>query len=145
MSLHPPEAKVKPVGVPDFVAAKGRTKLAVVTAYDFTTARLRRRGRASTPSSSATRSAWSSRGTPRPLPVTLDEMVYHTALRRPRREAGAGRRRPAVPDVPGQPAAGGARAPAELLKDGGAHAVKLEGGERMRRRDRGVRRRPTSR
>ena len=53
----------RPVTVPEFRAAKGRPeKLAVVTAYDYATARLPTTP-GSTPSWSATRSAWSSRAT----------------------------------------------------------------------------------
>jgi 3-methyl-2-oxobutanoate hydroxymethyltransferase len=64
------------------------------------------------------------------LPVTLDEMVYHTRM-----VSRAARRALVVGDMP----FGSYHASAEqavcsavrLLKDGGAHAVKLEGGERV--------------
>ena len=64
------------------------------------------------------------------LPVTLDEMVYHTRM-----VSRAARRALVVGDMP----FGTYHASAEqavtsavrLLKEGGAHAVKLEGGERV--------------
>jgi len=64
------------------------------------------------------------------LPVTLDEMVYHTRL-----VSRAARRALVVGDMPFgtyhascEQAVGSA---VRLLKEGGAHAVKLEGGERV--------------
>ena len=64
------------------------------------------------------------------LPVTLDEMVYHTRM-----VARAARRSLVVADMPfGSFQAGPERAldsAVRLVKEGGAHAVKLEGGERV--------------
>jgi 3-methyl-2-oxobutanoate hydroxymethyltransferase len=64
------------------------------------------------------------------LPVTLDEMVYHTRI-----VSRAARRALVVGDMPfgtyhasAEEAVGNA---VRLMKEGGAHAVKLEGGERV--------------
>ncbi len=65
------------------------------------------------------------------LPVTLDEMVYHTRL-----VARAARRALVVGDMPfGSYQVSreeAVRNAVRLVKEGGAHAVKLEGGRRMR-------------
>ena len=64
------------------------------------------------------------------LPVTLDEMIYHTRL-----VSRAARRALVVGDMPfGSYHASTEQAVASavrLMKEGGAHAVKLEGGERV--------------
>jgi 3-methyl-2-oxobutanoate hydroxymethyltransferase len=64
------------------------------------------------------------------LPVTLDEMVYHTRM-----VARAARRALVVGDMPfGTYHASADEAvttAVRLMKEGGAHAVKLEGGERV--------------
>jgi 3-methyl-2-oxobutanoate hydroxymethyltransferase len=66
------------------------------------------------------------------LPVTLDEVVYHTRL-----VARAARRALVVGDMPfGSYQASpedAVRSAVRLMKEGGAHAVKLEGGETARR------------
>ena len=65
------------------------------------------------------------------LPVTLDEVVYHTRL-----VARAARRALVVADMPfGSYQASpedAVRSAIRLMKEGGAHAVKLEGGETVR-------------
>jgi 3-methyl-2-oxobutanoate hydroxymethyltransferase len=62
------------------------------------------------------------------LPVTLDEIVYHTRL-----VARGSRRAPVVSDMPFGSyqisAEDAVRNTIRCVKDGGAHAVKLEGGE----------------
>ena len=69
------------------------------------------------------------------LPVTLDEIVYHTRL-----VARAARRALVVGDMPfGSYQASpedAVRSAIRLVKEGGAQAVKLEGGDARRRRDR---------
>ncbi len=72
-------------------------------------------------------------GHPTTLPVTMDEMVYHCRM-----VARASRRAHVVGDMPFgayQTSVEEALANAcRLLKEGGAHGVKLEGGERVRDR-----------
>ncbi|HEX4609210.1 MAG TPA: 3-methyl-2-oxobutanoate hydroxymethyltransferase [Urbifossiella sp.] len=120
----------RPVTVPDFRAAKGRgDRLAVVTAYDYTSARL------------ADESGVDAilvgdslgmviQGHPTSLPVTLRDVVYHT-----RCVVRGARRALVVADLPfltyQVSPRQAVRSAGKLMKDGGAHAVKLEGGERM--------------
>ncbi len=127
MSTVPP---LRPVTVPEFRAAKARgAKLAVVTAYDYTTARLC--DEAGVDAILVGDSlGMVVQGHPTSLPVTLDEMIYHT-----RCVVRGVRRALVVADLPfmtyqvsPQQAV---RNAGRLLKEGGAHAVKLEGGVRM--------------
>lgn len=64
------------------------------------------------------------------VPVTLDEMVYHTRL-----VSRAARRALVVGDMPfgsyHESAEQAVASAVRLMKEGGAHAVKLEGGERV--------------
>ena len=128
MSLHPPEAAAKPVGVPDIVAAKGHKKLVVVTAYDFTGARL-----ADAAGVDAVLVGDSLgmvvQGNSTPLPVTLAQMRYHTQC-----VARGVKRALVVADLPflsyQVSPKQAVKSAGELLKFGGAAAVKLEGGER---------------
>jgi 3-methyl-2-oxobutanoate hydroxymethyltransferase len=121
----------KQITVPEFRAAKARgAKLAVVTAYDYTSARL---------CDEAGMDAllvgdslgMVIQGHPTSLPVTLDEMIYHTrcVMRGVRRSL-------VVVDLPFMTyqvsARQAVRNAGRLMKEGGAHAVKLEGGVRTR-------------
>ncbi len=128
MSAVPPP---RTVTVPDVRAAKARgSRLAVVTAYDYTSAKL---------SDEAGVDAilvgdslgMVVQGNPTALPVTLDEMVYHT-----RCVVRGVRRALVVADLPfltyQVSPRQAVRNAGRLLKEGGAHAVKLEGGVRMR-------------
>ncbi len=119
----------KPVTVPDVLAAKGRRKLAVVTAYDFTSAAL-----ASAAGVDVILVGDSLgmvvQGHPTPLPVTLAQMRYHTTC------VARGAAGPlVVADLPfltyQVSPRQAVRSAGELLKTTGAAAVKLEGGERM--------------
>jgi 3-methyl-2-oxobutanoate hydroxymethyltransferase len=130
MSAAPgPPAADRPVTVPEFVAAKARgRRLAVLTAYDYTTARL---------FDSAGVDAllvgdslgMVVQGHEHPLRVTLDDVIYHT-----RCVARGARRALVLSDLPfmtyqvspEQALANAGR----LVKEGDAHAVKLEGGAR---------------
>lgn len=106
--------------------AKGRQRLAVLTAYDYATARLL--DEAGIPILLVGDSlAMTVLGYPDTLPVTIDEMLHHTrAVAR-----GAGRAL-VVGDMPflsyqvseAQAVDNAGR----FLKEGGAHAVKIEGG-----------------
>jgi 3-methyl-2-oxobutanoate hydroxymethyltransferase len=121
--------ELRQVTVPDFVAAKARGhRLTMLTAYDYTMARLL--DDAGVDSLLVGDSlGMVVQGQPDSLAVTLDEMVYHTRL-----VARGVRRSLLVADLPfmsyqisPQQALESA---GRLLKEGGAHAVKLEGGVR---------------
>lgn len=121
--------ELRQVTVPDFVAAKARGhRLTMLTAYDYTMARLL--DDAGVDSLLVGDSlGMVVQGQPDSLAVTLDEMVYHTRL-----VARGVRRSLLVADLPfmtyqisPQQALESA---GRLIKEGGAHAVKLEGGVR---------------
>jgi 3-methyl-2-oxobutanoate hydroxymethyltransferase len=122
----------KQMTVPEFRAAKARgAKLAVVTAYDYTSARLCDEGGvdAILVGDSV---GMVIQGHPTSLPVTLDEMIYHTkcVLRGVRRSL-------VVVDLPFMTyqvsAKQAVRNAGRLMKEAGAHAVKMEGGVRMQK------------
>lgn len=125
----PTDPPVRPVTVPEFRAAKGRAaKLAVVTAYDFPSAKV------ADESGADAILVGDSVGTvvqglPNTLGVTLGQMVYHTSL------VARGAARPlVVADLPfgsyHESPARAVRSAVKLIRAGAA-AVKLEGGERM--------------
>lgn len=124
-------APLRQVTVPEFRAAKAKgTKLAVVTAYDYTSARLC--DEAGTDAILVGDSVGMVvQGHPTSLPVTLDEMIYHT-----RCVMRGVRRALVVADLPfltyQVSPRQAVRNAGRLIKEGGAHAVKLEGGVRMR-------------
>jgi 3-methyl-2-oxobutanoate hydroxymethyltransferase len=117
------------VTVPEFMAAKARgTRLTMLTAYDYTMARLLD-GAGVDSLLVGDSLGMVVQGQPDSLAVTLDEMVYHTRL-----VARGVRRSLLVADLPfmtyqvsPQQALQSA---GRLVKEGGAHAVKLEGGVR---------------
>jgi 3-methyl-2-oxobutanoate hydroxymethyltransferase len=117
--------------VPEFRAARERgVKLAVVTAYDYTAARLC--DEAGVDAILVGDSlGMVIQGHPTSLPVTLDEMIYHT-----RCVVRGAKRALVVTDLPFMSyqvsARQAVRSAGRLVKEGGAHAVKLEGGVRMR-------------
>ncbi len=126
MSNPPP---VKPVTVPDFRAARTQNRrLAVVTAYDFTAAKI-----ADEAGVDAILVGDSLgmvvQGHATSLPVSLAEIAYHT-----RCVARAVKRCLIVADLPfgsyQESPRQAVRSAVKLLK-AGAHAVKLEGGERV--------------
>jgi 3-methyl-2-oxobutanoate hydroxymethyltransferase len=119
----------RPVTVPEFLAAKaGGRRLAVLTAYDATMARLL--DAAGVDALLVGDSlGMVVQGQPDSLGVTLEEMIYHTRL-----VARAAKRALVIADLPfmsyqisPQQALENA---GRLIKEGGAHAVKLEGGVR---------------
>jgi 3-methyl-2-oxobutanoate hydroxymethyltransferase len=122
-----PETRL--VTVPDFLAAKARgTRLTMLTAYDYTLARLL--DAAGVDGLLVGDSlGMVIQGHEHSLGVTLDEVIYHTRL-----VARGVRRSLLVADMPfmsfqvspQQALANAGR----LVKEGGAHAVKLEGGVR---------------
>ncbi len=125
----PGAAELRPVTVPDFLAAKKRgTKLTVLTAYDWTMARLL--DAAGVDALLVGDSlGMVVQGHPDCLSVTLDEMIYHTRM-----VARGVRRALVIADLPfmsyqvspQQAVASAGR----LIKEGNAHAVKVEGGVR---------------
>ena len=127
MSASP--APLKPVTVPEFVAAKaaGR-RLAVLTAYDYTTARLFDQAGVDALLIGDSL-GMVVQGHAHSLRVTLDEVIYHTRCV----ARGAGRTL-VIADLPfmsyqvspEQALASAGRA----IQEGDAHAVKLEGGGR---------------
>jgi 3-methyl-2-oxobutanoate hydroxymethyltransferase len=110
-------------------ARKGREPFSMLTAYDFTFARLFDQAGIDVllVGDSVGNTA---QGLETTLPVTLDEMVYHCRL-----VARAARRSLVVGDMPfGSYQTSAAQAldsAVRLVKEGGTHAVKLEGGERV--------------
>jgi 3-methyl-2-oxobutanoate hydroxymethyltransferase len=124
-----PTNELRQVTVPDFVAAKARgQRLTMLTAYDYTTARLL--DDAGVDSLLVGDSlGMVVQGQPDSLAVTLDEMVYHTRL-----VARGVRRSLLVADLPFMSYQVSPQQALEsagrLIKEGGAHAVKLEGGVR---------------
>jgi 3-methyl-2-oxobutanoate hydroxymethyltransferase len=121
--------ELRQVTVPDFVAAKARGhRLTMLTAYDYTMARLL--DDAGVDSLLVGDSlGMVVQGQPDSLAVTLDEMVYHTRL-----VARGVRRSLLVADLPFMSYQVSPQQALEsagrLLKEGGAHAIKLEGGAR---------------
>lgn len=119
----------KPVTVPDFTSARSRgVKLAVLTAYDYTFAKLL--DRAGIDALLVGDSlGMVIQGHETALTVTLEEMIYHTRL-----VARGSKHALIIADMPFmsyQVSAQQALANAgRLVKEGRAHAVKLEGGQR---------------
>ena len=119
------------ITVPEFRAAKAKgAKLAVVTAYDYTSARLC--DEAGVDAILVGDSVGMVvQGHPNSLPVTLAEMIYHT-----KGVMRGARRALVVADMPFMTyqvsAKQAVRNAGRLMKEAGAHAVKLEGGVRMR-------------
>ena len=121
-------APAKPITVPDFRAAKGSRKLAVVTAYDYTSAVIA--DAAGVDCILVGDSVGMVvQGHSTSLPVTLNEMAYHL-----RCVVRGTKRSLIVADLPFlsyQVSPRRAVKSAGKLLKAGAHAVKLEGGVRM--------------
>src|SRR5213075_1224671 len=119
----------RPVTVPDFVAAKARGgRLTMLTAYDYTMARIL--DAAGVDSLLVGDSlGMVVQGQTDALAVTLDEMIYHTRL-----VVRGASRALVVADLPFMSYQVSPQQALEsagrLIKEGGAHAVKLEGGAR---------------
>src|SRR5438132_6617987 len=117
------------VTVPDFLAAKQRgVRLTMLTAYDYTMARLL--DAAGVDGILVGDSlGMVMQGQPHSLAVTLDEVIYHTRL-----VARGIQRSLLVADMPFMTFQVSPQQALEnagrLIKEGGAHAVKLEGGVR---------------
>jgi 3-methyl-2-oxobutanoate hydroxymethyltransferase len=121
--------KPKPVTVPDFLSARSRgARLSVLTGYDYTFARLL--DEAGVDAILVGDSlGMVVQGHPTALPVTLDEVIYHT-----RCVVRGTSRAMVISDLPFMTFQLGPTQALEsagrMVKEGGAHAVKLEGGER---------------
>src|SRR5712691_11795111 len=119
----------RPITVPDFLAAKSQgRRLTMLTAYDYTMARLL--DAAGIDSILVGDSlCMVVQGQEHSLAVTVDEMIYHTRL-----VALGIRRAFLVADLPFMSFQISPHQALEnagrLVKEGGAHAVKLEGGTR---------------
>jgi 3-methyl-2-oxobutanoate hydroxymethyltransferase len=119
----------RPMTVPEFRSAKTRgTPLAVLTAYDWTMARIL--DAAGVDALLVGDSlGMVVQGEANSLAVTMDEMVYHTRL-----VARAAQHALVIADMPFMSFQIGAPQALEnagrLIKEGRAHAVKLEGGQR---------------
>jgi 3-methyl-2-oxobutanoate hydroxymethyltransferase len=119
----------RPVTVPDFLSARSRgTRLTMLTAYDYTMARLL--DAAGVDGLLVGDSlGMVVQGHDHCLGVTLDEIIYHTKM-----VARAVRRSLVVADLPFMTYQVSPQQALEsagrLVKEGGAHAVKLEGGIR---------------
>jgi 3-methyl-2-oxobutanoate hydroxymethyltransferase len=126
---HNGNSEGRPVTVPDFVAAKTRgQRLTMLTAYDCTMARLLDAAGVDCLLVGDSL-GMVVQGQPDSLAVTLDEMIYHTRL-----VARGAKRALVLADMPFMsfqvsPAQALENA-GRLIKEGGAHAVKLEGGVR---------------
>ena len=123
-------AEWRPVTVPEFQAAKARgQRLTMLTAYDYTMARLL--DAAGVDSLLVGDSlGMVVQGQPDSLGVTLDEMIYHSRL-----VMRGVRRALVVTDLPFMSYQVSPQQALEsagrLIKEGGVHAVKLEGGVRV--------------
>ena len=128
MNGHNTHAR-RPVTVPDFHSARSRgVRLTMLTAYDYTMARLL--DEAGVDSILVGDSlGMVVQGHPHVLSVTLDEMIYHTKC-----VARGVRRALLIADLPFMSYQLSPQQALEssgrLIKEGGAQAVKLEGGER---------------
>jgi 3-methyl-2-oxobutanoate hydroxymethyltransferase len=121
--------ELRPITVPDFLSARSRgVRLTMLTAYDYTMARLL--DAAGVDGLLVGDSlGMVVQGSDTSLAVTLDEVIYHTRL-----VARGIRRSLLVADLPFMSFQVSAQQALEsagrLVKEGGAHAVKLEGGVR---------------
>src|SRR5262245_3243837 len=124
-----PATDVRRVTVPDFLSARSRgVRLTMLTAYDYTMARLL--DAAGVDALLVGDSlGMVVQGNSTSLGVTLDEVIYHTRL-----VARGVRRSLLVADLPFMTYQVSPQQALEnagrLVKEGGAHAVKLEGGVR---------------
>ncbi len=126
----PPAAnELRPITVPDFLSARSRgVRLTMLTAYDYTMAvMLDQAGVDGILVGDSL--GMVVQGNPDSLSVTLEEMIYHTRL-----VARGSRRCLLVADLPFMTFQVSPQQALEnagrLIKEGGAHAVKLEGGVR---------------
>lgn len=128
-SPHPEALNPRPVTVPDFLSARARgVRLTMLTAYDYVTAKLLDAAGVDCLLVGDTL-GMVVQGQPDTLSVTLEEIIYHTKM-----VVRGTRRALVLADMPfmsyqlsPQQALENA---GRLIKESGAHAVKLEGGVR---------------
>ncbi len=123
--------EMNPVTVPDFLKAKETgVRLTMLTAYDYTMARLID-GAGVDGILVGDSLGMVVQGHDNSLAVTVDDVIYHTKIVR-----RAAKRSLVVADMPFMSFQISTQQAMEnagrLIKEGGAHAVKLEGGERSR-------------
>jgi 3-methyl-2-oxobutanoate hydroxymethyltransferase len=128
-TLNPEVIPARPVTVPDFLSARARAvRLTMLTAYDYTMARLLD-GAGVDALLVGDSMGMVVQGQETSLGVTLDEVIYHTRL-----VARGIRRALLIADMPFMSyqvsVAQAVENAGRLVKEGGAHAVKLEGGVR---------------
>lgn len=125
-----PVKETGPVTVPDFLTAKGQgRKLVMLTSYDYTMARIL--DAAGIDAILVGDSlGMVVQGQENALAVTLDEMIYHTRI-----VSRAVKRSLVVTDMPFMSFQVSPQQALEnagrIIKEAGAHAVKIEGGQRM--------------
>jgi 3-methyl-2-oxobutanoate hydroxymethyltransferase len=129
MSAKPPRIADRPITVPDFAAAKSQgRKLAVVTAYDYAMARLCDQAGVDALLIGDSL-GMVVHGNEHCLGVTLEDVIYHT-----RCVTKAARHALVVSDLPFMTFQVSPQQALEnagrVIQQGGAHAVKLEGGAR---------------
>lgn len=117
---------MKRITVPDIISRKGKEKITSLTAYDYITARILDEGGVDIILVGDSASMVM-QGNDSTIPITMDEMIYHTKL-----VSRAVKRALVVGDMPfGSYQASisdGVRNAVRFMKEGGAHAVKVEGG-----------------
>jgi 3-methyl-2-oxobutanoate hydroxymethyltransferase len=125
----PSASTVKKVTVPDLRARKGGTKIAMVTAYDFTMARLVDEAGADMVLVGDSL-GMVVQGLSTTIPVTLDEMAYHC-----RAVARGLARAHLVGDLPFMSyqvsPAQAVESAGKLMKEGACESIKLEGGQEV--------------
>lgn len=128
-SGRPTAPRSPKVTVPDIRARKGHEPLAMVTAYDFTMARLLDEGGADLLLVGDSL-GMVVQGHPTTLPVTVDEICYHG-----RAVARGARRAHVVGDMPFMSfqlsPLHALESAGKMMKEGGFESVKLEGGEEV--------------
>lgn len=127
--MNNPAPRVRTVTVPDFLSARARgARLTVVTGYDYTFARLLDESGVDAILVGDSL-GMVIQGHANALPVTLDEVIYHT-----RCVVRGTARAMVIADLPFMTYQLGPTQALEnagrLVKEAGAHAIKLEGGER---------------
>ncbi|MFO0741182.1 MAG: 3-methyl-2-oxobutanoate hydroxymethyltransferase [Labilithrix sp.] len=127
--MYAPGSSVKKVTVPDLRARKGGTKIAMVTAYDFTMARLVDEAGADMVLVGDSL-GMIVQGLSTTIPVTLDEMAYHC-----RAVARGLARAHLVGDLPFMSyqisPAQAVESAGKLMKEGACESIKLEGGQEV--------------